>query len=389
MPLTERARGSARYRFGFVLTTAAGNRTRYINLRKYAERDPDVECVWAPISHYIEGAGGGRFSRAPGPLRSRLIVAAQARPVMQRIREMDAIMFHAFEPYAWTALRSLCHRRPAIVWSQDNPPLTSPLTHPQSHYGPGHERPAWRRRLRLAFDTWCARRTALFLPFSHWAAQVLIGDCGVPARKVEPIHVGLDLEFWPHVPKPQEPDTAAGRSLSILFVGGDFERKGGKLMLDLFASELVGKADLTLVTNGAPSQLPAGVTVHSGLQPGDPLLRRLYAECDLFVLPTLADMSSWAALEAMATGRPVVISGVGGIPELVEEGITGFLVPPGDRGMLSQHIRTLMGDSTLRHDMGRAGRKRVETHFDAQSSVAAILGHMKRTVDETRALENR
>src|SRR5262245_1196886 len=109
------------YRFGFVLTTAAGNMTRYLNLRKYAERDPEVACVWADISHYLEP---DPFRRLPNALRTRCIVERQARPVMRRLREMDAVMFHAFEPYLAAVFRNFVAKKPLLVWSQDNPPLS-------------------------------------------------------------------------------------------------------------------------------------------------------------------------------------------------------------------------------------------------------------------------
>jgi glycosyltransferase involved in cell wall biosynthesis len=382
MPSLEPKTSGPSYRFGFVLTTAAGNQTRFLNLRKYAERDPDVECVWAPISHHLDSSD---LAGLPSPLRTRAIVARQARPVMARLGTLDAVMFHAFEPYAWAAMRSLVHYTPRIVWSQDNPPLARPAAHPQSLYGDDHVRPAWRSRLRFAFDRWCAARTDLFLPFSTWAATVLTDDCGVPAARVHPMHVGLDLESWPHAPLPDRPRSGAGAAPNILFVGGDFERKGGSLLLDAFSALPPGRATLTLVTGRPPETLPTGVVAHTGIRPGDPLLRKLYAECDLFVLPTLADMSSWVVLEAMATGRPVVVSGVGGIPDLVEEGVTGFLIPPGDRGALAGSLNALLESPELRRTMGLAGRRRVEERFDARLSVPAILGQMKRTVHESRS----
>jgi glycosyltransferase involved in cell wall biosynthesis len=380
-PQSERSHEKAAYRFGFVLTTAAGNQTRYLNLRKYADRDASIECVWAPVSHHIEG---NPYGRLPRMLQSRAIVSKQAEAVMKQLSRLDAVMFHAFEPYAITSIRSLFHRSPSIVWSQDNPPIPKPGSHPQSNYGKEHERPAWRQRLRYRFDQWCAGRTTLFLPFSSWAAEVLTQDCGIPPSRVHPLHVGLDLETWPYVPRDQAADSRPGRLLNILFVGGDFERKGGSQLLEVFASEFSDRASLTLVTGGAPSQLPKNTTVHSGVKPNDPLLRQLYAECDVFVLPTIADMSSWAALEAMATGRPVIISGVGGIPELIEGGITGFLISAGNREMLIDRLRILIGNPELRHSMGQAGRKRVESYFDARQCVPSIIQLMKRSVDLSR-----
>jgi len=366
-----------RYRFGFVLTTAAGNQTRYLNLRKYADRDPETECVWAPISHFLEP---DPYRNLPRPLATRLVVAGQARPVMKQLRALDAVMFHAFEPYAWTALRSVAHRRPAIVWSQDNPPLADPSAHPQSRYGDAHVRSDWRARLRFAFDRWCAGRTALFLPFSTWAAEVLVRECGISAERVQPIHAGLDLELWPYLPKEPEAGLQPDRRTRILFVGGDFERKGGLLLLDAFG-RFASCAELHLVTGSAPVELPQNVHIHSGLMPNDSRLRQLYADCDLFVLPTRADMSSWAALEAMATGRPVIISGTGGIPDLIEDGVSGYLIPPDDRAALDDRMSRLVLESNLRARLGAAARARVEQHFNAAKNVPRILEAMKRAVD--------
>jgi glycosyltransferase involved in cell wall biosynthesis len=366
-----------RYRFGFVLTTAAGNQTRYLNLRKYAERDAEVECVWAPISHFLDP---DPYKKLPGPLGTRMVVARQARPVMKQLRMMDAVLFHAFEPYAWTALRSLVHSRPAIVWSQDNPPLGDPSAHPQSHYGSEYARPGWRARIRFAFDRWCAGRTALFLPFSTWAADVLTRECHLSPERVHPIHTGLDLEVWPYVPIQRDPCGEETRRQKILFVGGDFERKGGPLLLQAFA-RFAGRAELHIVTARPPAPLPEHVLVYGDLMPNDPRLRQLYADCDLFVLPTRADMSSWAALEAMATGRPVIVSGTGGIPDLIEEGMSGYLIPPDDRSALEDRMQRLLDEPDLRIQIGAAARSRVEERFNAAINVPRILNAMKHAAD--------
>ena len=151
-----------RYRFGFVLTTAAGNMTRYQNLRKYADLDPEVECVWAPVKHYLEP---DPFRRLPGPLRSRAVVMREAAPVMRQASRLDAIMFHAFEPYTLSVLRYGAKLKPLVVWSQDNPPLSGSSLEP--NYGGSFVRSARRRQLRYRFDLWCAKRTALFLPWSE------------------------------------------------------------------------------------------------------------------------------------------------------------------------------------------------------------------------------
>lgn len=69
------------------------------------------------------------------------------------------------------------------------------------------------------------------------------------------------------------------------------------------------------------------------------------------------------AVEAMASGRPVVASNVGGLADSVVNGETGFLVPPGDAEALADKLRELLDDPELRAEIGRRGRARVEENF--------------------------
>lgn len=371
------------YRFGFVLTTAAGNRTRYLNLRKYAERDTEVESVWAPISHYPEPD----FCRAlPNIMRTRLYVSKEARPVMGQLNDLDAVMYHAFEPYAWACMRHLFYRKPILVWSQDNPPVANPALHPKMRYGGAHTHSIWRTRLRYLFDRWCARRTSLFVPFSKWAGEVLTGECQVPAEFVHPVNVGLDLEFWKYYPVPPD-QTARSKRIQILFVGMDFQRKGGDLLLEVFRNHFADRADLHLVTGTAPDSLPSNTQVYSDFGPADPRLRELYKKSDIFVLPTRADMSPWVVMEAMATGRPVIASDTGGIPDIVQDGKTGFLIPIEDTAALKNRIETLIASPELRSSMGASGRKHIESEFNAAVCVPKILEFMKQAVDRSKSVQ--
>jgi glycosyltransferase involved in cell wall biosynthesis len=90
------------------------------------------------------------------------------------------------------------------------------------------------------------------------------------------------------------------------------------------------------------------------------LLRR----ADIFVLSTRSEGLPLSVLEAMAAGLPVVASNVGGVPELVIDGETGLLVPPGDPHSLAGAIERLLGDPRLSRRFGEAGRARVAEHFD-------------------------
>jgi glycosyltransferase involved in cell wall biosynthesis len=90
----------------------------------------------------------------------------------------------------------------------------------------------------------------------------------------------------------------------------------------------------------------------------------LLADSDIFVLSSRSECLPMSVIEAMAAGLPVVASAVGGVPELVEHGRTGILVPPDDPALLADAIARLVADGGLRRRMGEAGRARAEALFD-------------------------
>ena len=216
------------------------------------------------------------------------------------------------------------------------------------------------------------------MPWSQFAGEVLARDCAVPRERILAMQVGLDLELWPKQPSPinQRPQ--------VLFVGGNFVRKGGDLLVDVWRRRFVGTADLHLVTKEPPAGVPEGVTVYTNLDANAPQLRELYAKADLFVCPTRADLSSFVALEAHATGRPVITTRTGGIPDIVVDGETGFLLEPGDAAGLEDRLGRLLADRDLRQEMGARGRAWIEERFDAGKNVPRILKAMKVAVDQAR-----
>jgi glycosyltransferase involved in cell wall biosynthesis len=98
----------------------------------------------------------------------------------------------------------------------------------------------------------------------------------------------------------------------------------------------------------------------------------LLARWDIFVMPSLQEGFGIAALEAMAAGLPVVATTVGGVPELVDDGQTGWLVPPGDSAALAHRLRELLLDPDQRRVMGAAGQARARQHFSTNRMVSDI-----------------
>jgi glycosyltransferase involved in cell wall biosynthesis len=97
----------------------------------------------------------------------------------------------------------------------------------------------------------------------------------------------------------------------------------------------------------------------------------ILAQLDILVLPSLQEPFGKIVIEAMAMEKPVVASNVGGVPEIVVDGKTGFLVPPGNSDTLRQALEQLIPDREKREKMGREGRKRVEQMFTLEKNVRA------------------
>ncbi len=89
---------------------------------------------------------------------------------------------------------------------------------------------------------------------------------------------------------------------------------------------------------------------------------QIFGATTLSVCASFSEMMPMAVIEALTAGKPVVATRVGGIPELVRDGITGFLIPPGDPGAFSRSMQLLLRDESLREQMGRAGREHILRH---------------------------
>jgi glycosyltransferase involved in cell wall biosynthesis len=102
---------------------------------------------------------------------------------------------------------------------------------------------------------------------------------------------------------------------------------------------------------------------------------------DVFVLPSLEEGFPIAALDAMAAGLPVVASAVGGVPELIEDGKTGWLVPPRDVEALASRLRLLLKNPEQKLGMGAAGQARVRDHFSPTQMIESFARLYDELVD--------
>jgi glycosyltransferase involved in cell wall biosynthesis len=124
--------------------------------------------------------------------------------------------------------------------------------------------------------------------------------------------------------------------------------------------------------------LPANCTAHRQLRAESVELRALVSRANLLVLPTRADCSSLAALEAAACGVPAVISRTGGIPDLVETGVTGTLLSRADAAELRQSLEPYRKDSALATQQGQSARRVVEKLFSRTAHLETLRTALSR-----------
>ena len=131
-----------------------------------------------------------------------------------------------------------------------------------------------------------------------------------------------------------------------------------------------GPLKAQLQNQAAAAGLAEVIAIHDRLNPEEALAR--IKESDLMLMPSRRESFGVAALEAAAYSIPVIATRVGGIPEVVQNGATGILVPCDDVGALTGAILRLAGDSGLRAKMGQAGYKFVKRRFDLAVSVTQM-----------------
>jgi colanic acid/amylovoran biosynthesis glycosyltransferase len=183
------------------------------------------------------------------------------------------------------------------------------------------------------------------------------------------VHCGLELADWPLADRP---DTE--RPVQVLCVGRLVPVKGQRLLLQALAAARADGHDLRLVLVGdGPDRASiekevadrglADVVDVAGAQGVDGVQRAMGA-ADVFCLPSFQEGLPVVLMEAMATGLPVVTTRITGVPELVEDGVTGVLVTAGDVGALTAALVALAVDPARRRELGRRGRDRVAAEFD-------------------------
>lgn len=229
------------------------------------------------------------------------------------------------------------------------------------------------------------RAADLIVTISEFNVALLRDRFGASAERVELLHCGVDRSLF--TPEP----VRKGRldPLRLLCVASLTDYKGHRHLLDALAllatrghavtCALVGDGPLRAQLEAQVRALGLEASVQLLGRRAAPEVRQLLVDCDVFVLPSVRTSDGImegipvALMEALASGRPAVASRLSGIPELVEDGVTGLLVPPGDPVALADALQRLAMHDELRAALAAAGPKRVAHGFDQEANVARLL----------------
>lgn len=346
---------------GFVLEQSLGHVAYGMSLKRALADRRDFEPVWIEVPFEP-----GSFGKLPWVGRNwTLRGSCRAWAALRRAcaeRPFDALFVNTQTIGLFSG--GFMKRIPTLL-SLDATPRNydelAPWYGDRVHPAPVERAKLWAHRSVMRHVRW-------FTTWSEWAKRSLVADYGVDAQRVTVLPPGTMLSNYP------APGTKGPRRegpLRLLFVGGDFKRKGGDLLVDVVRRHFRGRVELHLVT---AAELPPeeGIFVHRGLRPHSPELLRLYREADVFVLPTRADCLAVVLGEAMASELPIITTRVGAHAEAVEDGESGFLLDKDDAEGLRERIERLVYEPELVRRMGRRSREIGEARFDMQKNAHRI-----------------
>jgi len=301
---------------------------------------------------------------APMPLG---LAGARRVPALARLlRRERPDLFHAHmsSPVAckWGLAAAVAARVPAVLGTVQ-----------VGGYEPPDRSAYWQLRAM-------ARGVDRYLAVSRDIARELVERLGWPEAKVEVSYNAVDLRrVEATAPPGLREKLGADENRPLVLTPARLDaQKGHRTLFEAIAE--VPEAVFVLAGEGPEREPLEALAAQLGIAERARFLGRrddvpqLLAACDVFALPSLYEGSSLAVLEAMAAGATVVSSAIGGTDELIEDGSSGLLVPPGDAEALAAALRRVLDDPELRTSLAARARERVERDLTRERMAARVTG---------------
>ncbi len=370
---------------------AAGVTVHTLSIRRPAADDPrsQVDRAELEATYYVLPPRWGRLLAAHArtiitrPLR---YVAALGFALAKRPPGLRALLWQLFyfveAVCVWHELRRRGVRHVHVHFAMACASVAmianrlGDLTYSMTVHGPAVFYEACHYRLRDK-----VKRAAMVACISDFCrSQVMSFADPADWHKLQVVHCGVDPTDY--TPRPEAPPAEPGR-LHLLNVARLSPVKGHDVLLQAIADLRDRDCDVTCTIIGdGPERArlerrSRDLGVDSRVQftgvVDQDRIQTHYDQADVFVLPSFAEGVPVVLMEAMAKGLPVITTRVMGIPELVDDGVSGLLVPPGRSDRLVEAIRTLAHDVETRKRMGREGRDRVCREYDVRQSGTQLV----------------
>jgi len=226
------------------------------------------------------------------------------------------------------------------------------------------------------YNPWMAgliERLLVKLPFtrivtvSSYTKERLVKDYGIAAEKIRIIHNGVDLEYFDSINESKSGDN------TILFIGRLIEHKHVDDLINAITivKKIHPKVRLSIIGDGVNEKNLKDLVIReklgdnvifNGILDGMDVVKKIKS-CRMLVLPSTKEGFGIVLAEANACSKPVIAYDCGGVVDVIEDGVNGFLVKPRDIKELSVKISLLLSDDKLTNELGRNGRKKVEELF--------------------------
>ncbi len=243
-----------------------------------------------------------------------------------------------------------------------------------NHYYPDGDAAIERWRDWLPTEKALIERAAIVFTMSRHVSDSIVEFYNVPSDRVRCVGAGFNARRLGVEPASET------YAKNILFVGLDWERKGGPQMVEAFARVRENHPDAKLIVVGCePEVAVPGVEV-LGVVPIERVGELMAGAC-CFCMPSLREPFGLVYLEAMNAGLPVVALNLGAPRDLVENGETGFLVEPYDIAGLAGALEKLVANSELCAMMGKKGRARVSSEYTWEVAQARMAEAMREVME--------
>jgi glycosyltransferase involved in cell wall biosynthesis len=351
------------------------------NLQKFFLEEGEQAYVFTCGTHE---KGYPNTIRIPGGKRSFVLTSPLYFFKENKKMKFDILNFH-LESGMGLAPFLFFHDKPRITTTLHTEYLVeSRVTRTLEYEGEVIARPSFQERLskwltpvKLAGIYLEVRVSDRIFAVSKKTKKDYVEQHQISAEKISVIYNGVDSnKFHPKVTGELiREEYSLGDSPVVLTVGSGIVMKGCIFVLFAVKEILRVFPNLKLMIVGIDPKYKermVPIVQKLGIQNNVILVNRIpnselpyyYSASDLVVLPSLSENFPVVMLEAMSSGKPVVASRVGGIPEVIKDKETGFLFDPGSVSQMVEKIVYLLGDSSMRSKMGKAGRELVEKRFD-------------------------